>query len=124
MAARGAEKEQLYREMVGGRMRRSWCPDCAAFSIAMPGRPWPWPATPNRENVRFVLDRARLGGYFRVVLDGHQVSRPKPDPEIYLRAAELLGVAAAKLHGFRGLAFGGSGRPGGRNEGNWSLYYL
>ena len=46
------------------------------------------------ENVHFVIDRARLGGYFRVVLDGHQVSRPKPDPEIYLRAAELLGVAA------------------------------
>ena len=27
------------------------------------------------------------------VVDGHQVLHPKPDPEIYVRAAELLGVA-------------------------------
>jgi beta-phosphoglucomutase-like phosphatase (HAD superfamily) len=25
-------------------------------------------------------------------VDGHQVARPKPHPDIYLRAAELLGV--------------------------------
>ena len=42
----------------------------------------------------FVLERAGLRQYFQVVVDGHQVRRPKPDPEIYLRAAELLGIAA------------------------------
>jgi len=26
------------------------------------------------------------------VVDGHQVARPKPYPDIYLRAAELVGV--------------------------------
>ena len=26
------------------------------------------------------------------MVDGHQVSRPKPDPEIYLRVAALLGM--------------------------------
>jgi HAD superfamily hydrolase (TIGR01509 family) len=47
------------------------------------------------QNVDFVLDRAGLRQYFRVVVDGHQVSHPKPHPEIYLRAAELLGTAPA-----------------------------
>jgi HAD superfamily hydrolase (TIGR01509 family) len=41
-------------------------------------------------NVSFVLDELGLRHYFRVVVDGHQVNRPKPHPDIYLRAAELL----------------------------------
>ena len=42
------------------------------------------------DNVAFILREARLAEYFRVVVDGHQVSRPKPFPDVYLRAAELL----------------------------------
>ncbi|MEO9323850.1 HAD family phosphatase [Nocardioides sp. C4-1] len=34
------------------------------------------------------------GGTFEVIVTGEQVSRGKPDPEPYLRAAELLGVDA------------------------------
>jgi len=45
------------------------------------------------ENIDILLDRAGLRPYFRVVVDGHQVRNPKPYPDIYLRAAELLGVA-------------------------------
>ncbi len=44
-------------------------------------------------NVDFVLDGAGLRGYFRTIIDGHQVRHAKPHPEIYLRTAELLGVA-------------------------------
>jgi len=55
------------------------------------------------------------------VVDGHQVSQPKPDPEIYLRAASLLeirpsdcivledshtGVAAAQAAGMRVIGIG------------------
>src|SRR5262249_13277041 len=47
-------------------------------------------------NVDFVLDgvfigEAPLRNCFRAVVDGHQVTRPKPDPEVYLRVAALLG---------------------------------
>jgi HAD superfamily hydrolase (TIGR01509 family) len=40
-----------------------------------------------------VLESAGLDGRFRVVVTGDQVRREKPAPEIYLRAAEQLGVA-------------------------------
>ena len=43
-----------------------------------------------RANLDFVLDTAGLRRYFRVVMDGNAVRRPKPDPEIYLRVAEQL----------------------------------
>ena len=47
------------------------------------------------ENVAFLLDRAGLRRYFRVVVDGHQVRNPKPHPELYLRVAQLLDVRPA-----------------------------
>jgi beta-phosphoglucomutase family hydrolase len=94
VANRGAAKEQLYREMIGGRIEEILVPGLRRFLDRHSPAPMAVASNAEPENVKFVLDRARLGGYFRVVLDGHQVSRPKPDPEIYLRAAELLGVAA------------------------------
>ena len=47
------------------------------------------------ENVAAVLTECGLGGYFRAVVDGHQVHKPKPDPEVYLRVAELLKIPPA-----------------------------
>ena len=47
------------------------------------------------ENVALVLDRAGIRQYFQVVVDGHQVRKAKPDPEIYRLAAQRLGVPEA-----------------------------
>lgn len=90
----GADKEQLYREMmepvfeehvVGGvrefmaAARRSGVP-CALATNAEP------------KNVDFVLGRAGLRGHLSAIVDGHQVERPKPDPEVFLKAAARLRV--------------------------------
>src|SRR5688572_1544307 len=42
-----------------------------------------------------VLDRFSLGPVFDAVVSGESVPRPKPWPDIFLRTAELLGVAPA-----------------------------
>lgn len=47
------------------------------------------------ENLDFVVDALSLRPYFDVLLDESQVSRPKPDPEIYRKAMTLLDVAPA-----------------------------
>ena len=47
------------------------------------------------ENVWFILQEAKLAPYFRAVVDGSQARRPKPFPDIYLRAAELLDTRPA-----------------------------
>ena len=94
VAARGARKEQLYREMVGGRIEEILVPGLRPFLDRYSSAPLAVASNAEPENVRFVLDRAKLGGYFRVVVDGHQVSLPKPHPDVYLWTAKLLGVAA------------------------------
>lgn len=44
-------------------------------------------------NVDFTLDRLGLRKYFHVIVDGPQVSRGKPDPEVYLKCCSLLNLA-------------------------------
>jgi beta-phosphoglucomutase len=48
------------------------------------------------ENIDFVLDRFNLRQYFRVVVNGYQVTHAKPAPDIYLKAAERLEVEPAR----------------------------
>ncbi|HXJ95789.1 MAG TPA: HAD family phosphatase [Terriglobia bacterium] len=53
-----------------------------------------------RKNVDLVVETLRLEPYFKVVIDGDQVSRPKPDPEIYLLAARRLGAEPSRAVAF------------------------
>ena len=46
-------------------------------------------------NVDFVLNGAAIRSFFSVIVDGTQVAHAKPAPDVYLRAAELLGVGPA-----------------------------
>ena len=94
--ARGKAKEQLYREMLSDRLEASLVPGLRPFLEAHQGTPMAVASNAEPENLNFVLDRAHLRPYFQVVVDGHQVQRPKPDPEIYLRAAQLLSVAPSR----------------------------
>lgn len=41
-------------------------------------------------NARLILDKTRLESYFDVIADGTQITRSKPDPEVFLLAANLL----------------------------------
>jgi HAD superfamily hydrolase (TIGR01509 family) len=46
-------------------------------------------------NVHFVLENSSLAPFFRVVVDGSQVTQPKPHPEVFLTAARILGHSPA-----------------------------
>jgi beta-phosphoglucomutase len=97
VAAHGAAKEKLYREMMAARLSESLVPGVTDFLERESAAPTGLATNAEPANVNFVLDGIRIGervlrDCFQVVVDGHQVSRPKPDPEVYLRAAALLGV--------------------------------
>lgn len=52
------------------------------------------------KNVEFVVDALELRGYFRLIVTGDEVTHPKPDPEIYLMAAGMLGLEPAQCLAF------------------------
>ena len=42
------------------------------------------------KNAKFILGQIGLGDYFDKISDGTNISRSKPDPEVFLKAAEFL----------------------------------
>jgi beta-phosphoglucomutase len=48
------------------------------------------------KNTPFILERIGLGRYFDAVSDGNNITRSKPDPEVFLKAAEMLRLAPAR----------------------------
>ena len=46
------------------------------------------------KNTPFILESIGLGDFFDAVADGNCITRSKPDPEVFLKAAEMLGVPA------------------------------
>jgi beta-phosphoglucomutase family hydrolase len=95
VSARGKAKEQLYREMVADRIEQILVPGVRRFLERHRGAPLGLASNAEPENIDFVLDCAAIRPCFQVVVDGHQIRNPKPHPEVYLRAAKLLGVAPA-----------------------------
>jgi beta-phosphoglucomutase len=114
--AHGAAKEQMYRDMLRERLDEHLVAGIADWLAHVSGAPIALATNAERANVDFVLDGGGLRRYFDAIVDGSQVERPKPAPDVYLRAAELLeipprncivfedspvGVAAAVAAGMR-----------------------
>jgi beta-phosphoglucomutase len=45
------------------------------------------------KNAPLILERLGIAGLFDAVMDGNAVSRAKPDPEVFLKGAEALGLS-------------------------------
>jgi beta-phosphoglucomutase family hydrolase len=96
VAARGRAKEALYREMVADRVEEMLVPGLRGFLERYQDAPMAVASNAEPENVDFLLDRSRLRPYFQAVVNGHQVSNPKPHPDVYLLASRLLGVSPSR----------------------------
>ncbi|QEY34935.1 beta-phosphoglucomutase [Caproiciproducens galactitolivorans] len=47
------------------------------------------------KNARYILERIGLGHYFDAVVDGNEIQHSKPDPEVFLLAAQRLGIVSS-----------------------------
>lgn len=90
--AHGAAKEALYREMMKPQVEHALVPGIREFLARHANLKLALATNAEPANVDFVLDSAGLRSRFSVIVNGHQVSNPKPHPEIYLRIADLLGI--------------------------------
>jgi beta-phosphoglucomutase len=46
------------------------------------------------KNATNILDKLKITGLFDAIIDGNKISKAKPDPEIFLKGAEELGISA------------------------------
>lgn len=47
------------------------------------------------KNTRFILSQTELTNAFDAIADGNDIKHSKPDPEVFLKAADLIGMAPA-----------------------------
>lgn len=48
------------------------------------------------KNTRFILGQLGLGDYFDAISDGNNIVNSKPNPEVFIKASEYVGVPAEK----------------------------
>ena len=102
----GIEKERLYRELMTPVLDEHLVPGVREFLEQHKGMPTAVVSNAETANIDMLLDHAGLRAYFPTIVDGHQVARPKPFPDIYLRAAKLLGAEPARCVVFEDSATG------------------
>jgi beta-phosphoglucomutase family hydrolase len=89
----GADKEQLFRDLLlEQELSHAQIPGLLEFLERHRGEPMAIGSNAEPENIEFILERLGLRPYFPVTVNGMQVERPKPFPDIYLEAARRLGV--------------------------------
>jgi HAD superfamily hydrolase (TIGR01509 family) len=90
----GAAKERLFRELMAAEIERYGIPGLTQFLERYRDVPKAVASNAERANIEFTLERLGLKAYFKVVVDGWEVKRPKPFPDMYLLAAQRLGLPA------------------------------
>ena len=113
----GAAKEKLFRQLIGTTLRAKLVPGIREF-VEEASKMVPLAVGTNAEpaNVDFILNGAGIRKYFRAIVDGSQVARPKPFPDVYLAWRRTDGSRAGQLHRVRRFAGGHSGGARGRHE--------
>ena len=88
----GAAKERLYRELMQSQLQQYLVPGIAEFLDRWRALPLGVASNAEPANIDLVLDGLGLRDRFQAIVNGHQVDRPKPFPDVYLRAADPLGA--------------------------------
>ncbi|MGE3173973.1 MAG: HAD family hydrolase [Planctomycetota bacterium] len=90
------QKERHWRAAIAGSVPLA--PGAVAVCTALRDAGWALAlgSSAPPENVAAVLSGTGLRALLEVVVDGAMVRRGKPDPEVFVRCAERLGVAAAR----------------------------
>jgi beta-phosphoglucomutase len=97
------EKEELlerkngyYREMLKNLHPEDIFPEIEAVIMWLKERKIKVAIGSSSRNTPIILEKIGLSDEFDAVVDGNQISHSKPDPEVFLRGAGILGVVPEK----------------------------
>ena len=92
-AAFAEEKNNLYRELLKNMSPADLDPEVKETLDALRAKGLKLGIGSSSKNTKFILSQIGLGGYFDKPSDGTNITRSKPDPEVFLKAAERLELA-------------------------------
>ena len=91
-AAFAEEKNALYRQLLGGMSPDDLTEDVRRTLRELRKTAVRLAIGSSSKNTPFILERLGLSGFFDAVADGNCITHSKPHPEVFLKAAELLGL--------------------------------
>ncbi len=87
------KKNSLYRELLNDLSPDEILPGAMEFAEAARKAGLKVAIGSSSRNTPFILKKIGLADYFDAVADGNDISRSKPDPEVFLIAAQRLDIA-------------------------------
>ena len=94
-AAFAEEKNNTYRELLKRMSPADLSPEVKETLDTLRSRGLLLGIGSSSKNTKFILSRIGLGDYFDKISDGTNITRSKPDPEVFLKAASFLGLKPA-----------------------------
>ena len=85
-------KNELYRQMLWQMTPADLSKETRDMLEILRGRGYKLAIGSSSRNAPFILERLGLKGFFDAVADGNCITRSKPDPEVFLKAAQMLGL--------------------------------
>jgi beta-phosphoglucomutase len=89
------EKEDLYKELYGPYVAPVNGLENFLSELKDTGVKLAMASSATVDDINFILDHVPVREYFEVIIDGNRVSKPKPNPQIFLKAAADLGIEPA-----------------------------
>ena len=90
--ALATKKNDIYRKLLGQMTPADLPVEVKETLDALRAKGFKLAIGSSSKNAPFILDRIGLGGYFDAISDGNNITHSKPDPEVFLKAAEFLGL--------------------------------
>jgi len=92
-AALAERKQAIFRGLLERLTTADLLPGAVELVVALRARGIRTAVGSSSKNTSFIVDKLGLRRYFDVVVDGNDIVRSKPDPEVFLLAAARLGLA-------------------------------
>jgi len=91
-AAMATEKNDTYRKLLGQMSAADLSDEVKRALDELRARGLKLAIGSSSKNTPFILERLGLAGFFDAVADGNCITHSKPHPEVFLKAAEMIGL--------------------------------
>jgi len=88
------QKNELYKESLKQMSPADLSEEVKTTLDALRSRGYKLAIGSSSKNARFILQQLGLGSYFDAISDGNNITNSKPDPEVFVKAAQMLCIPA------------------------------
>ncbi len=92
--ALATQKNELYKESLKQMSPADLSKEVKATLDTLRSRGYKLAIGSSSKNAPFILHQLGLGGYFDAISDGNNITKSKPDPEVFVKAAQMLCIPA------------------------------